>query len=94
VWFAEPERRDTRKELFLEVRRMRQTLILIVLLGVAVAILSGCTTAGPFVSDVGYDGNGDLVITKNTVKLDAFLGVISMGENEQITVLRTPKPRQ
>ena len=73
---------------------MRQTLILGALLAVFALTISGCTTAGPFVTNVAYDGNGDLVITKNTIKLDAFLGVISMGDNEQTTILKTPKPRQ
>jgi len=70
---------------------MRSSLILAVLLGVVAATLSGCTTAGPFVTDVAYDGDGNLLITKNSVKYDAFFGTVSTGNTEQITVLKTPK---
>ena len=65
-------------------------LLMIILLAAALA-LSGCSTAGPFVTDVAYDGEGNLLITKNSVKFDAFFGVISMNDEEQITVLKTPK---
>jgi type IV secretion system protein VirB7 len=40
-------------------------------------ILSGCTTAGPFVTNVSSDGNGGLVIEKTYVKMNAFTGTIS-----------------
>jgi len=71
---------------------MRSALILTVLLALALLLVSGCTTAGPFVTDIGYDGEGNLVITKNSVKYDAFFGTVSTADNEQITVLKTPKP--
>lgn len=46
----------------------------------AVLVLAGCTTAGPFVTNVSTDGRGGLVIEKCKVELNAWLGVINMGQ--------------
>ncbi len=47
---------------------------------VLIALASGCSTAGPFVTNVSSDGKGGLIVEKNTVHLNAFTGVISLGE--------------
>jgi len=41
------------------------------------AIVSGCTTAGPFVTNISSDGNGNLIIEKSYVKMNAFMGTVS-----------------
>lgn len=66
----------------------RRLLILLILCLVG---LAGCSSAGPFVTDIGYDGEGNLVITKNMIILDGFMGTISNGENPQTIVIKSPK---
>jgi hypothetical protein len=59
--------------------------------------LTGCSTAGPFVTSISSDGKGDLVVEKNMVHVNGFTGMISMGENpttQVIKVLPAPQPEQ
>ena len=46
----------------------------------AVGILGGCSTAGPFITNISSDGKGNLVVEKNTVHFNGFTGVVSTGE--------------
>ncbi|MDP2203991.1 MAG: hypothetical protein Q8K07_18385 [Methylicorpusculum sp.] len=46
----------------------------------AVASLTGCTTAGPYVTNISSDGDNGLNIEKCKVELNAFLGVVNTGE--------------
>lgn len=46
----------------------------------AVLILAGCTTAGPFVTNVNPAYDGSLVVEKCQVHFNGFLGVIDMGQ--------------
>ncbi|KKN35463.1 hypothetical protein LCGC14_0783150 [marine sediment metagenome] len=55
---------------------MKKLLIVLVVIGM---LISGCTSAGPFVTDISSDGNGRLIITKNTVVYNSFLGVVTDG---------------
>ncbi len=48
----------------------------LIVLGVA---LSGCTSAGPFVTSISSDGRGGIIIEKDTVYLNGFTGTISNG---------------
>ena len=43
-------------------------------------LLTACTTAGPYVTNISSDGANGLNIEKCKVELNAFLGVISTGE--------------
>jgi hypothetical protein len=43
-------------------------------------ILSGCTTAGPYVTNISSDGANGLNIEKCKVELNAFLGVVNTGD--------------
>ncbi len=56
----------------------RLLLIMLMLMGMLISA-GGCTSAGPFVTDISSDGNGRLIITKNTVVHNSFLGVITDG---------------
>ena len=48
----------------------------------ALAMLAGgCTSAGPFVTSISSDGKGNLIVEKNTVHMNAFMGTVSSGEN-------------
>lgn len=69
---------------------MKRLLILLILCLVG---LAGCfeTRAGPFVTDVTFDGEGNLVVTKNMVVHDSFTATISNGENPEIVVIKAPK---
>jgi len=37
----------------------------------------GCTTAGPFVTNISSDGNGGLVIEKAMVEMNGFTGTVT-----------------
>lgn len=65
---------------------MRNVLLCVVLIGLFVAV-QGCSNAGPFVTDIGFDGE-TLVITKNTVVLDPFLGIVKNGNNPTTTKIK------
>ena len=55
--------------------------------------LAGCTSAGPFVTSISSDGNGNLVIEKNTVHMNAFMGTVSLGDHPTTQTIRvTPEP--
>lgn len=41
------------------------------------AILAGCTTAGPYVTNISSDGRNGLNIEKCAVKMNAFMGTVS-----------------
>jgi len=62
--------------------------LFILLLALTVA---GCSSAGPFVTDVAYDGEGNLLVTKNMIVLDGFNWTISNGQNPQTIVIKSPK---
>lgn len=54
------------------------------MLGIVVALCAlagGCSTAGPFVTDVWNDGNGNLVIEKNTLRMMPLMRRIRNGNN-------------
>lgn len=69
----------------------RKLLILLILCLIGLVGCTTVTTAGPFVTDIGYDGEGSLVITKNMIVYDYFVGTISNGENPQTIVIKSPK---
>jgi type IV secretion system protein VirB7 len=63
----------------------------------AIGALTGCSTAGPFVTSISSDGKGDLIVEKNTVHVNGFTGMVSVGENpttQVIKVLPEPQPQQ
>jgi type IV secretion system protein VirB7 len=53
--------------------------LLVAALGLA-ATLAGCTTAGPYVTNISSDGRNGLNIEKCAVKLNAFMGTVSTTE--------------
>ncbi|MNF04254.1 hypothetical protein D3C80_2037300 [compost metagenome] len=53
--------------------------LLVAALGLA-ATLTGCTTAGPYVTNISSDGRNGLNIEKCAVKLNAFMGTVSTTE--------------
>jgi type IV secretion system protein VirB7 len=56
---------------------------------IAVGILmSGCTTAGPFVTNISSDGRGNLIVEKNTVQMNAIMGTVSSGDHPVISTIQ------
>ena len=51
-----------------------------VLIAAAVILLQGCTTAGPYVSNISSDGNMGLSVEKCAVQFNAFTGTVSTSE--------------
>lgn len=45
-----------------------------------VVAVAGCTTAGPYVTNISSDGSNGLNIEKCAVKLNAFMGTVSTTE--------------
>jgi hypothetical protein len=64
---------------------------LLALVLMSLVFISGCTNAGPFVTDIAFDGEGNLLVTKNTAQFNWFFGTISSGENEQTIIIKMPK---
>ncbi|HAL67484.1 MAG TPA: hypothetical protein DCP84_07395 [Pseudomonas sp.] len=53
--------------------------LLVAAFGLA-ATLAGCTTAGPYVTNISSDGRNGLNVEKCAVKLNAFMGTVSTTE--------------
>lgn len=49
--------------------------------------LMGCSTAGPFVSNISSDGRGNLIVEKSSAEYNAFLGVVgNKGDRSTETI--------
>ncbi len=44
------------------------------------AVLTGCTTAGPYVTNISSDGRNGLNIERCAVQMNAFMGTVSTTE--------------
>jgi len=60
---------------------MRKITLLIMVL-----LLSGCTTAGPFVSNISSDGKGGLNIEKSRVKLNYWTNGLETCETTNANI--------
>ena len=56
-------------------------------------LLAGCTSAGPYVTNISSDGANGLNIERCKVELNAFLGVVSTGDCSSSS-LRLTSPNQ
>jgi hypothetical protein len=61
--------------------------ILLVAILMGFHLLQGCTHVGPFVSSIAFDGQGNLLVTKQTIKFDPFFAILS-AEKEQTILIR------
>ncbi len=63
-----------------------------IILSTVVIMLSACTTAGPYVTNISSDGNNGLNIEKCTAKMNAFMGTISTADctSQTIKLRATP----
>ena len=48
-----------------------------ILLILVIVVLSACTNAGPFVTNISSDGNNGLILEKCQVHMNAFMGTVS-----------------
>lgn len=62
---------------------------------VAAAALSACSTAGPFVMNIGSNGTGGLTVEKCMVHMNALLGVVSNSDcsNNTVQVVGSPQAK-
>ena len=56
------------------ILRFKMKKILII---ASMLVLSACTNAGPFVTNISSNGNNGLIIEKCQVHLNAFMGTVS-----------------
>lgn len=56
----------------------------------AAAVLAGCTTAGPYVTNISSDGRNGLNIEKCAVHLNAFMGTVSTSDCTSQHIQLTP----
>ena len=60
-----------------------------------VVLVGGCTSAGPYVTNISSDGKGNLIVEKNTIHMNAFTGAISSGDNPITQTIRVcPEERK
>ena len=69
------------------MKKLKQIAFAVILL-VAVIMFSSCTTAGPYVTNISSDGRGNLIVEKNTVHMNAFMGTVSSGDVPTTQVIR------
>lgn len=46
-----------------------------------ISMLGGCTSAGPYVTNISSDGQGNLIVEKNTARFNSVTGTVSSGDN-------------
>ena len=56
----------------LKEKNMKKILLILVMV-----VLSACTNAGPFVTNISSDGNNGLILEKCQVHMNAFMGTVS-----------------
>ena len=49
------------------------------ILTTSVMLMTGCTSAGPYVTNISSDGQGGLIIEKCGTDMNAFMGTVSTG---------------
>lgn len=59
-----------------------------------IALLFGCSSAGPYVTNISSDGKCNLIVEKNTVNMNAFTGNISAGDTPTIMTIRICNPEK
>jgi predicted small secreted protein len=71
---------------------MKRSIVLVVMLLMVSVISAGCSTAGPFVTNISSDGRGGLNIEKQKVQYNAFMGVVTTTEttNSNIQLSNIP----
>ena len=72
---------------------MKRLLILLIL---CLIVLAGCQPryiAGPFVTSISYDDEGNLLVTTNTIVFDEFSGYMN-SEYPKSIVIKTPNKNE
>ena len=63
------------------------------LIAIAAFAITGCTTAGPFVTNISSDGAGGLTVDKCSVQMNAFMGTVSNKDCTTQNVRLSPSNR-
>jgi type IV secretion system protein VirB7 len=71
---------------------MRLSRLACVVLAVCALAVAGCSTAGPFITNVSSDGKGGLVIEKAMVSYNGLLGTLSTKDHTTSTIQVAPTP--
>ncbi|MGM0442326.1 MAG: hypothetical protein ACQEQC_07895 [Elusimicrobiota bacterium] len=56
-------------------------------------VISGCTTAGPFVTNISSDGRGNLIIEKSRIQFNSFTGTLSNKEGSTQSIKIIPEDK-
>ena len=66
----------------------------VILIGISLILitLTGCSTAGPFVTNISSDGRGGLNIEKQKVQYNAFLGIVTTSETTNSNIQLSNPP--
>ena len=60
---------------------------------IALTILGGCTSAGPFITNISSDGRGNLIVEKSRIKYNGFMGTISNEGGTTTTIRVIPEDK-
>ena len=60
----------------------------LLVLGALALILAGCSSAGPYVTNISSDGNGNIIVEKNMVKYNGWTGSVSAGDHPTTTTIK------
>lgn len=63
------------------------------ILGIACLALVGCSTAGPYVTNISSDGRGNLIIEKQKVQYNSFLRTVTNGESTTTNIKVIPEDK-
>jgi len=64
--------------------------IMMIVLSVILFSIVGCSTAGPFVTSISSDGQGNLIIQKGYAEFNSFVGVLNNKEAGETKIRVTP----
>lgn len=59
---------------------------ILILVGFVTLFLIGCSTVGPFITNISSDGQGNLTIERAKVEINSFTGTITMVEPSKRTI--------
>ena len=65
---------------------------MLILITISITLIA-CTTAGPFVTNISSDGDGNLIIEKSYVKMNAFMGTVSNEGGSTTTIKLSDKSK-
>jgi hypothetical protein len=71
---------------------MRISHFALALVAASVLVVAGCSTAGPFITNISSDGKGSLVVEKAMIQYNGFTGTVSTKDHTSSTIQVTATP--